>query len=260
MARDGGNEIDWAAVRRWYEQGHTRDECMRRFGFSKRSWRGAVDLGLVTPRPAGTQVGPAATRTRVGRLLAEGKSYNEIASALGVSKSTVAFHARRLGRPVDDRFNRRYDWDEVQRAHDGGMRAAECQRTFGFSPATWTSAVRRGDIVPNSHLIPLNELLVAGRGTSRGHLKARLVAAGLKPESCEECGITEWQGQGLSMHLHHRNGDGTDNRLENLQLLCPNCHSQTDTYGGRNGHRRPERHLELVEPPPEEDSEKPTGT
>ncbi|MGZ5312302.1 MAG: HNH endonuclease [Solirubrobacterales bacterium] len=64
----------------------------------------------------------------------------------------------------------------------------------------------------------------------------------------------------LSLHVHHRNGDGTDNRLENLQFLCPNCHSQTDTYGGRNGHRRPERHLKLVEPPPEEDSEEPTGT
>jgi hypothetical protein len=40
------------------------------------------------------------------------------------------------------------------------------------------------------------------------------------------------------MQLHHVNGDGLDNRLENLELLCANCHSQTETYGGRNGHRR----------------------
>ena len=40
------------------------------------------------------------------------------------------------------------------------------------------------------------------------------------------------------MQLHHVNGDGRDNRLDNLELLCPNCHSQTETYGGRNGHRR----------------------
>ena len=56
----------------------------------------------------------------------------------------------------------------------------------------------------------------------------------------------------LNAQLHHKNGDGTDNRLENVEFLCPNCHSQTDTYGGRNGHRRTERHLRLVEPPPEE--------
>ena len=40
------------------------------------------------------------------------------------------------------------------------------------------------------------------------------------------------------MALHHINGDRLDNRLENLELLCPNCHSQTETFAGRNGHRR----------------------
>jgi hypothetical protein len=42
----------------------------------------------------------------------------------------------------------------------------------------------------------------------------------------------------LSMALHHVNGDGSDNRLENIKFLCPNCHAQTSNYGGRNGHRR----------------------
>jgi hypothetical protein len=42
----------------------------------------------------------------------------------------------------------------------------------------------------------------------------------------------------LSLALHHRNGDGEDNRLENLELLCPNCHSQTDTFAGRNRRAR----------------------
>ncbi len=90
---------------------------------------------------------------------------------------------------------------------------------------------------------------MVGRRTGRGHLKARLIAAGLKQDRCERCGISTWMDRSLSMHLHHKNGDGTDNRLPNLEFLCPNCHSQTDTYGGRNGHRRPDRRLRFVKPP-----------
>ena len=44
-------------------------------------------------------------------------------------------------------------------------------------------------------------------------------------------------GEPLNMELHHVNGDGSDNRLENLQLLCGNCHSQTDNWGGRGARR-----------------------
>jgi hypothetical protein len=182
---------------------------------------------------------PGETRRLVEALYREGKSQAQIASILGVYKSTVAYHVRRFGVPVDERFNRRYDWTVVQEAHDGGLRALECCERFGFSKATWSQAVRRGDIVPRPHLIPLEELLVAGRRTQRGHLKRRLIKAGLKENRCEECGLTEWRGKPISMALHHINGDGSDNRLVNLSFLCPNCHAQTANYGGRNGHRKP---------------------
>jgi hypothetical protein len=74
---------------------------------------------------------------------------------------------------------------------------------------------------------------VRGRRTSRGHLKRRLLEEGLKSNRCETCGLTEWRGAPLSMALHHLNGDGLDNRLENLVLLCPNCHAQTPNFSGR---------------------------
>ena len=80
--------------------------------------------------------------------------------------------------------------------------------------------------------------LVAGRPRNRGHLRARLLRAGLKEERCETCGIDEWRGQPLKVTLHHVNGDPYDNRLENLMFLCPNCHSQTSNFGGRNGRLR----------------------
>jgi hypothetical protein len=81
--------------------------------------------------------------------------------------------------------------------------------------------------------MPIDELLVAGTYRGRENVKARILRAGLKDGSCEECGITEWRGRPLSMALHHVNGDGRDNRLENLRLLCPNCHSQTDNFAGK---------------------------
>ena len=59
-------------------------------------------------------------------------------------------------------------------------------------------------------------------------LKERLINAGLKEYKCEICGYTD------KVELHHINGDPTDNRLENLQMLCPNCHSKTDNYRAKN--------------------------
>ncbi len=81
--------------------------------------------------------------------------------------------------------------------------------------------------------MPIEDLLVAGRPSSRNHIKQRIMGAGLKENRCEICGITDWMGKPLNMELHHVNGDGLDNRLENLQLLCGNCHAQTDNWGGR---------------------------
>ena len=78
----------------------------------------------------------------------------------------------------------------------------------------------------------IEQLLTGPR--NRSHIKARLLQAGLKDSACEICGLAAWQGAQLSLELHHINGDGRDNRLENLQLLCPNRHSQTDTFGARN--------------------------
>ncbi|MBO7435913.1 HNH endonuclease [bacterium] len=50
---------------------------------------------------------------------------------------------------------------------------------------------------------------------------------------CEKCGLETWQGQPIPLEIHHINGINTDNRLENLQLLCPNCHALTNNYRGR---------------------------
>ena len=178
------------------------------------------------------------TRDLVQELLAAGLSRAEAARQLDIGKATVSYHARRLGEALDVRCARRYDWAEVQRYYDAGHSMRECRRRFGFASQSWHAAVGRGALKPRPHAIPLEALLTAERPRNRQHIKSRLLAAGVKRARCEECGLAHWRGGRLSMSLHHVNGDRHDNRLENLLLLCPNCHSQTPTFAGRN-RRRP---------------------
>lgn len=65
-------------------------------------------------------------------------------------------------------------------------------------------------------------------------LRIRLIKEGLKKHECECCGITEWMNNPISLELDHIDGNRTNHRLENLRVLCPNCHSQTSTYRGKN--------------------------
>lgn len=72
------------------------------------------------------------------------------------------------------------------------------------------------------------------RGTHGPTLRKRFIAKG-HPEICANCHTTAtWQGKPLKLQLDHINGNNRDNREENLRFLCPNCHSQTHTYAGRN--------------------------
>lgn len=67
---------------------------------------------------------------------------------------------------------------------------------------------------------------------STSNLKQKLYKLGLKENRCECCNITEWNGNPLVMQLHHIDGNPKNNSLENLQILCPNCHAQTENYCG----------------------------
>lgn len=69
---------------------------------------------------------------------------------------------------------------------------------------------------------------------SSSRLLKRLVREGYKDEKCECCGITEWNGAKIIFQLHHKDGNRTNNAIENLKILCPNCHSQTENYCGKN--------------------------
>ncbi|MEP6774905.1 MAG: HNH endonuclease signature motif containing protein [Chloroflexota bacterium] len=80
---------------------------------------------------------------------------------------------------------------------------------------------------------PLVECLTKGSSTPTYRLKLRLWRDGLKPQKCQECGWSKRAADGrLPLELHHVDGDSYDNRLENLLILCPNCHSLKDNHRG----------------------------
>jgi hypothetical protein len=84
---------------------------------------------------------------------------------------------------------------------------------------------------------PLDEVLIYSISDTvpQTHkLKLRLIKEGYFEHKCYNCGLTEWNGKPAPIELEHINGDRLDNRLENLTILCPNCHAQTDTYRAKN--------------------------
>lgn len=86
--------------------------------------------------------------------------------------------------------------------------------------------------------IPLEKILVKNSLYNRCHLKKRLIDSGLLKYICAKCDNEgEWESKSLVLELEHKNGDPTDNRIKNLEFLCPNCHSQTKTYCGRKNSR-----------------------
>lgn len=100
-----------------------------------------------------------------------------------------------------------------------------------FTGQGWNIGIRYKQIKPAK---PINEVLIKDSYHNSNHLRTRLLNEGIKERKCERCGNSNCEGFPISLELHHVNGDKFDNRLENLQILCPNCHALTHNYRGKN--------------------------
>lgn len=166
-------------------------------------------------------------------LLSANVAHREVVRIVGCAKGTVTFYAKKdVGYSLPVNWTG-YDWKVIQSEHDGGSSIAELKRKFAFGYSAWKSAVDHGLLIARIRLkIPIHKL------RNRADVKRRLLETGELKNECSICGITDWLGQPLSLQIDHRDGNGKDHRPENVRLLCPNCHSQTPTFGGRNVGRR----------------------
>jgi 5-methylcytosine-specific restriction endonuclease McrA len=173
------------------------------------------------------------------RFIDEGNNYGQCHARFRIAHATWVRAIQRgaivartsSGRGFPD-AQKRYDWAAIQEHYDAGATVRACGKHFGFSLATWTKAVRRGAVKPRTGRWTTSEALAYS--TSRVTIKRHLLKAGILHNRCDLCGLTTWRGRAISIQIDHINGVKNDHRLENLRMLCPNCHSQTDTFAAKN--------------------------
>lgn len=134
--------------------------------------------------------------------------------------------------------------DEIKKMMEEKKPKAEIARFLGIKYDTLAGYFKKYDIhydgnqnrrgLPHKDTRkPLEDILNNKIVYSMTSLKKRLIEEGLKENKCEICGISEWNGKKIQLELHHIDGNHYNNHLENLQILCPNCHSQTEHFRGR---------------------------
>lgn len=130
--------------------------------------------------------------------------------------------------------NRKKNTNGLKKAYSEGRKEGwpitDEQRAWSRGKTLWTdSRLSRTNLPEN--------IFVENSTSSGGLAKRILIKEKLVENKCSKCGINEWLDDVIVLEMDHINGDNKDNRIENLRLLCPNCHSQTPGWRGRNARR-----------------------
>jgi hypothetical protein len=148
------------------------------------------------------------------------KYTREVLTAVAAQSRSIAEMLRRLG---------------IRQSGGAHAHISRRLKAFGIDTSHFTGQAHNRGKSSQNRLGP-KELLVllppGSRRTPGRRLTRALLEIGL-PERCDICGVSAvWQAAPLTLHVDHINGDFLDNRLHNIRLVCPNCHSQTPTYAG----------------------------
>lgn len=172
-------------------------------------------------------------KEQIIKFLDEGKSYNYIVDAVGCSKATISYHAKKIGKQKEEKKS--YDWGAIQNYYNEGFSYRKCKVKFGFCSSAWNNAVKSGKLVVNNIPKKIHEL--KRRSTARSYVIRNKIIA----YQCQICNLEpEWNNKVLVLQIDHINGINNDHRIENLRFLCPNCHSQTETFGNKKRNKHSE--------------------
>lgn len=183
---------------------------------------------------------------KIKALLISGHGQRNIIRETGASKSTISYHRKLLGlsKPPN-----RVDWSAIQIDLDHGLTERQIAKKHKISTQTIWLGGKLGKVAapPRSRLAQasLAELLDSVEGMETTPYQRRLIRKRIEEAGmvgCRQCGVSTWQGQALLLEVHHNDGNPRNNSLDNISLLCPNCHSLTPNWKGRNakkGFRRP---------------------
>lgn len=176
--------------------------------------------------------------------LCKNRSQRGIAEHLNVSQSTVRYWLKKFKlytckrnstytkEQLQDTISTSKTWREVcekfNKIPRSGMQSHFSKRAkyFGIDHSHFYGSNWSNYVSSLRKKVPIEQYLVKGSIIKSGELRNKLIKIGLKKNECEICKISVWNNEPVSLDLDHKNSDHYDNRLENIQLLCPNCHRQ----------------------------------